>query len=122
MMHVSIFVILLLTLMIHTSLATSRANDVATSCLKNETSVSFPNIAFSKCLLSASVSSVGDSDDNCALACTLEAISVYWKCAIDCVQNGHVTECITAKCVGETIAFDIPCLNDCNQDTKKVEK
>ena len=60
--------------------------------------------------------------DNCALACTLEAISVYWKCAIDCVQNGHVTECITAKCVGETIAFDIPCLNDCNQDKKKVEK
>lgn len=96
----------------------AKDTDVAVSCLRNDTLNSFPDIAFSKCLPSASVYSVSD-DDNCALACTLEAIGVYWKCAIDCVQNGHVTECITAKCVGETIAFDIPCLDGCNEDTKK---
>jgi hypothetical protein len=49
------------------------------------------------------------NDDNCALQCTIDAIAEYWKCAANC----DTVACITAKCVADVIAFDIPCLNGC---------
>merc|ERR1712070_1096924 len=62
-----------------------------------------------------------DPDKNkCALKCTLEAIGVYWACAIKCIEDEGPTSCITAKCLATVVAFDTPCLKKCDGDNVAV--
>uniref|UniRef100_A0A7S2GFU8 Uncharacterized protein n=1 Tax=Octactis speculum TaxID=3111310 RepID=A0A7S2GFU8_9STRA len=59
-----------------------------------------------------------DDQDTCELKCTLEAIGVYWACAVECIVNESPDACILTKCPAEVVAYDIPCLNVCTNTTK----
>ena len=81
------------------------------ACLEMQTKELFPANPVSQCLPSATVFS---SDGECALACTLEAIGVYWKCALDCVKYKDRVTCIALKCVDQTAKRVIDCLDECS--------
>lgn len=102
------FLVILMLLDIYT-VGSLEMNSVA--CLEIQTKELFPANPVSQCLPSATVFS---SDDECALACTLEAIGMYWKCALDCVKDKDRVTCITLKCVGQTAKRDIDCLDECS--------
>jgi len=76
-----------------------------------------PDLGFGSVNKCRYIAGYGDDTSDCALNCTLNAIRIYWGCAMECVLHSdsvHV-ECITIKCVGATVAYDIPCLNACEE-------
>ena len=55
------------------------------------------------------------TNNKCALECTLASIAVYWAAAGVCIYKEAPTSCITTICPLVVIAFDVPCLAYCGK-------